>query len=364
MKVVKHYSEFLDRINGSNIVCFGAGKRLDRFVDILPKECIYRVTHVIDNSIDKQNTRVQMGEREIIIENPQTLFQAFDKQTIVVITCIEYEGILNQLENCLKSQDIEVYILSFLLADYYDEKAMNKVIPDNLSLSKKREIPKVIHYCWFGGNPIPTKYKEWMSSWKKYCPDYDIVEWNETNYDYKKNKYMMQAYECKKWGFVPDFARLDIIYQYGGIYLDTDVEIVKNFDDLLYQKGFAGFESDQYVALGLGFGAAPGNTIIQGFMEQYEQMQFVDKNGNIDMTPSPIYQTEYLKKLGLVQNGEYQVIDGKLTIYPEKVLCGKNVFSRRIRLKEYTHSIHHYDGSWMEQGKKAAIVKLEKCINS
>ena len=80
-------------------------------------------------------------------------------------------------------------------------------------------------------------------------------------------------------------------------------------------------------------------------MEQYEQMQFVDKNGNIDMTPSPIYQTEYLKKLGLVQNGEYQVIDGKLTIYPEKVLCGKNVFSRRIRLKEYTHSIHHYDGS-------------------
>ena len=123
-------------------------------------------------------------------------------------------------------------------------------------------IPKVIHYCWFGHNPLPERYKEWIKSWKRYCPDYEIVEWNESNYDVTKHPYMRAAYDAKKWGFVSDYARLDIIYENGGIYLDTDVELVKNLDELLYQEGFAGVDSSGRLSTGLGFGARKGLRLI------------------------------------------------------------------------------------------------------
>ena len=132
-------------------------------------------------------------------------------------------------------------------------------------------IPKIIHYCWFGNGPIPEKDKKCINSWKKYCSDYKIIQWNEKNYDITKNKYMNQAYQQKKWGFVPDYARLDIIYTYGGIYLDTDVEIIKSFDSLLSNRGFAGFERPDYVNLGLGFGAEAENIIIKKMLGK---MQF------------------------------------------------------------------------------------------
>ena len=133
---------------------------------------------------------------------------------------------------------------------------------------------KKIHYCWFGGTEIPDKYKSWMESWERFCPDYEIIQWNEDNYDVSKNKYMFQAYSEKKWAFVPDYARLDIIYNHGGIYLDTDVEIIKNFDDLLYTKGFAGFESNDYVAFGLGFGAMKNLPIIKELRDMYDDIEF------------------------------------------------------------------------------------------
>ena len=104
-------------------------------------------------------------------------------------------------------------------------------------------IPKKIHYCWVGGNSKPPLVKKCIQSWKKYCPDYEIIEWNESNYDISKNIYMKQAYEAKKWAFVTDYMRLDIIYEHGGIYLDTDVELIKNIDDLLSNEAFAGIES-------------------------------------------------------------------------------------------------------------------------
>ena len=129
-------------------------------------------------------------------------------------------------------------------------------------------IPKIIHYCWFGGNEIPENDKKCIESWKKYCPDYKIIRWDESNYDYKKNSYMREAYEAKKWGFVPDYARLDIIYNYGGIYLDTDVELLKSLDEILDCEGFFGFESENLVNLGLGFGAVKGNEIIRDMMLQ------------------------------------------------------------------------------------------------
>ena len=130
-------------------------------------------------------------------------------------------------------------------------------------------IPKIIHYCWFGGNEIPEHDKKCIESWKKYCPDYKIIRWDESNYDYKKNSYMREAYEAKKWGFVPDYARLDIVYEHGGIYLDTDVELVKNIDELLEHKAYMGFEvGGEFVSPGLGFGAEKNFPLFKKMMEE------------------------------------------------------------------------------------------------
>ena len=195
-----------------------------------------------------------------------------------------------------------------------------------------------------------------MASWKKYCPDYEIIEWNESNYDVSKNKYMYEAYKAKKWGFVPDYARLDVIYEHGGIYLDTDVELIDTLDDLLYQKGFAGFESRNYVNFGSGFGAEKHNELIKDLRDFYDTRTFRKDDNSLDLTASPRLQTEKLLKKGLKQNGEYQVIDG-FTIFPEKVLCGMSEVTRRIKTCNYTRAIHHYDGSWLTEEQKKLLSK-------
>lgn len=211
-------------------------------------------------------------------------------------------------------------------------------------MMKKQYIPKKIHYFWFGGNELPESVKRCIESWEKYCPDYEIVRWDEANYDYKKNQYMSEAYEAKKWSFVSDYARLDIIYQYGGIYLDTDVELIKSLDDLLIYPCFMGFERS-YVALGLGFGAQPQLREIKEMMGKYENLYFINKDGSLNLKPITHYTNEYLSTKGLVADGSRQTL-GNIEIFPPEYFCPKDYYSRTCNITEKTYSIHHYDSSW------------------
>lgn len=214
-------------------------------------------------------------------------------------------------------------------------------------------IPKKIHYCWVGGKPLPPLAQKCIKSWKKYCPDYEIIEWNETNYDFTKVPYMKEAYEAKKWGFVPDYARLDIIYHHGGIYLDTDVELIKPLDELLKLKGFAGFEESNNVALGLGFGAEAGNQIIKQLMESYNELHFRNSDGSLNMIPSPQLNTKVLVANGLVRNNSYQSV-GSMTIFPVEYFCPKSFYNGIIRKTKNTFSIHHFAASWYTEEQKKA----------
>lgn len=216
-------------------------------------------------------------------------------------------------------------------------------------------IPKKIHYCWFGPGQIPEKDRKCIDSWKKYCQDYEIILWNESNYDVTKNKYMEQAYKEHKWGFVPDYARLDIIYSNGGIYLDTDVEIIKPFDDLLVNAGFAGFESDEYIALGLGFGAEKGNPFIKKQMDQYNDLSFYNDDGSLNTTASPVLSAQIFEQNGFVMNGRHQEIDG-FHIYPKEYFCPMDYQTGEVIVSNNTYSIHWYNASWFP---KIRIEELE-----
>lgn len=208
-------------------------------------------------------------------------------------------------------------------------------------------IPKVIHYCWFGGNPKPKLAKKCFRSWKKYCPDYEIVEWNEDNYDINSAPlYVRQAYEAKKWAFVTDYVRLQVVYEHGGIYLDTDVELVRGLDDFLDNRAYFGFEDDLHVNTGLGFGCEKGHILLRDLMEDYHGIAYLREDGSFDNMPCPKRNTEVFLRSGLVQDGSRQLLDNGVLVLPDEYLNPKNWKTGQLQLTQNTYSIHHYGASW------------------
>ena len=355
--------EFMTAVDQSDgVVCYGIGKRFHMFL------CEFEGTSIIEKirfCIDAyaKDNMIKIENRLIEVQRISSLQTVRDNNYVLVITNLRYDQVVDDLKNKVLLQGSQVFCFTHLYGMLLEERAMNKWVPANLRITKEQRIPKVIHYCWFGGNPIPDKYKKWMESWHKYCPDYEIVEWNESNYDVTKNAYMYEAYQCKKWGFVPDYARLDIIYNHGGIYLDTDVELVQNLDDLLYQDAYFGFEREENVNLGLGFGAVAKSNILLQMKEYYENHYFIKENGEMDLTASPVIQTDILQKTGLRMDGEYQRF-GNVSIYPEKVLSGKCPYTRRVRLTPYTRSIHHFEATWTDEEFQERNKRFEREMNS
>lgn len=208
-------------------------------------------------------------------------------------------------------------------------------------------IPKKIHYCWFGGNPKPKLAKKCFRSWKKYCPGYEIIEWNEDNYDLSAAPlYVRQAYEAKKWAFVTDYVRLQVVYDQGGIYLDTDVELRKPLDPLLENRAYYGFEDGANVNTGVGFGSEQGHPLLQEIMEDYREIPFLLEDGSYDLLSCPVRNTAAFLRHGLRQDNSLQTLEGDVRILPSDYLNPKDWKTGEIRLTENTLSIHHFSASW------------------
>lgn len=208
-------------------------------------------------------------------------------------------------------------------------------------------IPKKIHYCWFGRNEKPALAKKCIESWKKYCPDYEIIEWNEDNFDVDQYPYLRWCYDNKKWAFLSDFARLLIIKENGGIYFDTDVEVLRNLDDLLYYAAFLGFENEQNVATGLGFGAEMNHPVVNGMINEYLALE-VDKNGNYPMIVCPALNTKALLKMGLKLTGESQKI-GDIKIFSSEYFNPYDDPTGKLNKTKNTYSVHWYSKSWVSK---------------
>jgi len=209
-------------------------------------------------------------------------------------------------------------------------------------------IPKIIHYCWFGGNPLPDLAAKCIISWKKYFPNFEIKEWNETNYDVYKISYTGEAYDAKKYAFVSDYARFDILYQYGGIYFDTDVEVIRPFDTILNNGGFMGLESKKTIAPGLGVGCKAGLDILRQILEFYENLHFLNTDASHNLKTVVEYTTTILKRNGFERKNKIQFL-GDLVIYPTEYFCPMSVKTRIMNITENTYSIHHYEGSWLSE---------------
>ena len=216
-------------------------------------------------------------------------------------------------------------------------------------------IQKKIHYCWFGGSEFPEIVEKCIESWKTFCPEYEIIRWDESNYDVNKIPYIKQAYELKKYAFVSDYARLDIIYNNGGIYLDTDVELIKPLDELLTYSCFMGMELIGKVATGLGFGAEKNNSIVLENLMLYHNKDFLI-NSKMDTTTCVQYTTELLEKKGLTNENEIQMLNG-ITILPTDYLCPINIETNKMIITDNTFSIHHYAASWCSSNELSRIIK-------
>lgn len=215
-------------------------------------------------------------------------------------------------------------------------------------------IPKKIHYCWFGRGEKPKLAKKCIASWKKYCPDYEIIEWNEDNFDINTNEYTKWCYENKKYAFLSDYVRLLVVYQNGGIYFDTDVELVRNPDFLLKNQAFFGFESNEHMNTGIGFGAEAGNVAVKQMISEYEPL-LDGKHGTI---MCPKLNTEALVKLGLNRDGSYQEFPWG-TVYPKEYFNPYESTTGMLNKTENTVSIHWYMGSCLtiKQKIRSAVSK-------
>ena len=212
-------------------------------------------------------------------------------------------------------------------------------------------IPKKIHYCWFGGNPLPDDAKKCIESWKKYCPDYEIIRWDESNYNVRKNIFLAQAYDTKKYGFIPDYARLEVLYEYGGIYLDTDVELVRNIDDLLYQEAFCSVEKWQGLNFGGCSGAIKGHKSLEPFLEKWSRRSLIRTDGTIDNTSSGLIDTSVALNAGYRINGNNQMVNG-MNIYSYDYFHPYDYMTGKLEMTNDTHSIHHFNGGWLDAASK------------
>lgn len=220
-------------------------------------------------------------------------------------------------------------------------------------------IPKIIHYCWFGRNPLPQSALKCIASWKEFFPDYEIKEWNEDNFDVNSNAYTRQAYERKKYAFVSDYARFYILYKYGGLYFDTDVEVIKTLDDIIARGPFMGIEVpckvgetvpaglDLGVNPGLGLGVNPGLGLYKAILDHYDGLYFVDTDG-IQIPGTVVkHATNLLLAHGLKRTNDIQEVAG-VWIYPQDYFNPLDDATGQLNITENTRSIHWYSKTWVD----------------
>ncbi len=328
-----------------SIIIFGAGAIGTVIVPEILKQfdLLKRVSFYVDNSCNMHGKIIYRDCQEIHIMSVDRLAHMQEK-AVIVIAISRYAEVLAQLDNMPCTKNMLCYIMPMMCIHNFCSRSSEgaPVLEDNPL------IPKKIHYMWLGKKQIPNKLQKCIDSWKKYCPDYEIIQWDESNYDISKNNYMKQAYEAGAFGFVPDYARLDILYQYGGIYMDTDVQAVTSFDQLLYQQAFCSVEKWQIINFGGCSGAVKGHKAILEFLNARKELSFINEDGSQNRNTCGFYDTKTALKNGYKINGKTQNTMG-MNIYAYDYFHPYDYMSGKTLKTKNTYTIHWFNGGWLDE---------------
>lgn len=337
---------FIQYISDKDVYIYGVGDIFRRFVKREAYRDIYKnVVGYIDNGKAGENIEV-FGQDHMVyaVDFLKTVGSG-----IILLCSMKYMDEMYQML-CGQglSDEMECFMLPMIWAvsTGRDDDAVRAVIDD---VDKDvQKIEKKIHCFWFSGDEKPREYQQCVDSWKRVCPDYEIMEWTAENYDCEKNVFMKQAFDHKKWAFVSDYARLDVIYRYGGIYLDMDVELLKPFDPFLQFDAFFNFCTQNDIDLGSGFGSVKENPFIGSLLDLYGDMEFLDRNGEpvTDKVTQPELIRECFSKYGFRMDGNMQMVDGMLVL-PRKYYSPVDDFFLQNSVQcDDTRGIHHYNAGW------------------
>lgn len=343
----KDISTLMNLIQRRKCFCFGAGRQLMEICEDI-SELAGCIDGIIDNNPNLHFTKKKIRDRAIPIFSPEYLIEQDLENTLLLITSSYKDEIIAGLEKVRELDDLEYADFQ----DVLDTAAWS--CPGPIERFRKNEtmvIPKIVHYCWFGGARMPDRLRQYVDGWKQMLPDYEFIEWNDKNYDVTKNSYMYSAYQNRKWSFVTDYVRVDAVYSNGGIYLDTDVELIRRPDELLYNDAYIGFERLSTVNTGAGFGAVKGFPILGELLDFYANREFINNEDPNKMILCPVYETELLKKHGLTSNGSFQIVDD-MCVYPVEYFNAKSLYSNRLRITDRTISVHHCTWTWAGEKSK------------
>lgn len=345
--------KFRKNVMDKKIILWGAGRLAPYYIQTFCRNL--NIVCIIDRNenLCGKNLTVDNINYPVITENVllrQLKNDELQKDIAVFITPTSYAGEIIKHINTIKAFDTVECYAGVLLRDFYE------ATPFKFSQGKDK-IPKKIHYCWFGGKEIPDHLKTYMESWRKLCPDYEIIRWDESSYDISKNQYMKEAYECGKWGFVPDYARLDIIYNEGGIYLDTDVEVIASLDRLLKDDMFCGFSCNYQIGFGIGFGAIKKHPLIKELRDYYDNLSFYLQSGKLNLKTCYEYQHPVLQDFGFKLENRYQRIRS-VALYPSEVLS-PDIGLVSKNYTENTIAVHHFEYSWANEEERKALERFK-----
>ena len=347
---LKELAEYIRNTN-EKVYIYGAGM-IGRIVipDFLKKyEIEGYVKAYIDIEPQKHGIYINIGNSKIMIHSTDYL-NTVDRDGLIIITNSHYSPIVELLDTMKNLDGVDAVIFPVLQTQQLKKQnllSMYGVVKDY----SKELIPKVIHYCWFSGKDMPDYLKRCVDSWYRFCSDYEIKRWDESNYDVSKNLYMKQAYEAKKWGFVPDYARLDILYNYGGFYLDTDVELIKPLDSLRGQGAFCGVEKWGNINLGGCSGAIKHHPMLKKLLDYRKNIAFIRDDGTFNLETCGVYETKPFIENGMTVDNTVQRING-MTVFASEYFHPYDYMSGETNITDSTYSIHHFNGGWLDEKRK------------
>lgn len=313
----------------------------------------------IDADVSKHGKVISMNDMSTYDIKSVEQLQSIDEDSAIIITNSKFFPVTEYLDGISSLKNVKGYIVPVMQL-----REAESISPVQFKRkTTEMLIPKKIHYCWFGGTDIPPSLLDCIESWKKICPEYEIVQWNESNYDINRHQYTRQAYENRRYGFVSDVARLDILYENGGIYFDTDVCLLKKPDELLYQSGFLGVEKWGNINTGGGCGFVKGHPILKKLIDYRNNISFIRSDGSFNTSTNGLYETKVFMGNGMIPNNTLQYVDD-VAVYPSSVFHPYDYMSCETVCNQSTISIHHFSGCWMSDQDKAERKKTQERYNN